>query len=382
VVWDWLVREIGMSIDPFDIIRVSLLPKVGSTRGRLLLRRFGTFEGIVGTSFRELTSIERIDAATARGIIAFNKSRESLDGVERTIESNRRLMEQHKFALVTFLDAAYPAALKRIYDPPLFLFRHGDYNPEDGKAVAIVGTRTPSDYGREAAAMLVAELAEQGITIVSGLALGIDAAAHAAALQSATRTVAVLGSGLANIYPAANARLAGRIAEKGCLFSEFTLGAKPDAQNFPRRNRIISGLSSAVVVVESRVTGGAIITAELAFDQNKEVFAVPGSIFSPKSAGCHLLFKKGVARPITSAQDIFDELPALASARAKKAKPPIQLNLIEQAVVDALSDQPVHIDELASRTGLPTSELLVTLLKLEFVSVVRQLPGKHFIPAA
>jgi len=370
-----------MSIDPFDTVRVSLLPKIGPFRGRGLLQRFGGFSGIVGAGYRDLVSVEGIDSGIARGIMTFCRSRESLAGIERTVETNRRLMEQRNFDLIPYFNPAFPASLKRVYDTPLFLFRAGEYLPGDERAVAIVGTRTPSEYGKEAAAALVAGLVEHGITIVSGLALGIDAAAHAAALQHGARTIAVLGSGLANVYPSAHVHLAERVAGHGCVLSEFALRAKPDAQNFPRRNRIISGLSMAVVIVESRETGGAIITAGFAFDQNKEVFAVPGSIFSQKSAGCHLLFKRGIARPITCAQDIFDELPMLTAASSRKPKPAVQLSLSEQTIVDALSDQPIHIDELASGTSLTTSDLLVALLKLEFSGVVRQLPGKHFIVA-
>ena len=369
-----------MFFDPFDTVRVSLLPNIGAHRGRLLLQKFGDFRGIATASFRELISIDSIDVTIAKSIASATKDKEFIFDIEKTIESNKRLMEQRNIQLVTFFDPEYPQQLKRVYDSPIFLFRSGDYSPADERAVAIVGTRTPSEYGRDAAASLARSLAGHGITIVSGLAMGIDTVAHQSALQSNGRTIAVLGSGIANIYPSANANLAGSIPGNGCLFSEFALRAKPDAQNFPRRNRIISGLSMAVVVVESRLTGGSIITAEFAFDQNREVFAVPGSIFSPRSEGCHLLFKRGMARPITSAQDIFDELPVLAASDTKKPGLSIQLTLTEQAILDALTPEPIHIDGLAAATSLSTSELLVHLLRLEFSGLIRQLPGKHFIP--
>jgi DNA processing protein len=368
-----------MSMDPFDALRVSFLPKVGPHRGRRLLSRFGSFHAVARASFQDLLTVEGVDAVIAKGIAASCRDAETMRTIDRTVEANQRLMKDGGFALIPFFDPSFPPMLKRIYDAPLFLFMAGEYRSCDERAVAIVGTRTPTEYGKTAAAELVSGLVEQGITIVSGLALGIDAVAHQAALRQGARTIAVLGSGLANVYPSSHGQLAARIEGQGCVMSEFSLHAKPDAQNFPRRNRIISGLSLAVIVVESRETGGAMITAGFAFDQNKEVFAVPGSIFSQQSMGCHLLLKRGIARPITSVQDLFTELPSLAGTPERVERPPVQLTLSEQSIIDALSDQPLHIDALAASTSLPISDALVALLKLEFAGLVRQLPGKHFV---
>jgi DNA processing protein len=363
--------------DPYDILRLSLLPKVGPTRGRALARSFGSYADILRASPRDLLRTEGFQDVLARAVHATLHDEAHRTLCESTVDRNRLLAERGGFVLLPYTDAAYPAALRRIYDAPLFLFCKGVLTSREERAIAVVGTRMPSDYGRKVAAMLAQELADAGLTTVSGLALGIDTVAHTVALSSGGRTVAVLGSGLANIYPASNRRLAAQIAEHGCVLSELPLEALPDAVNFPRRNRIISGLSAATIVVESGVKGGAMITAELALDQNKDVYAIPGSIFNPKSAGPNLLLKKGVARPFTSLQDLADELPSLFGQRAGSSVP-AQMSMAEQQLYDSLDDEPRHIDDLAFRIGLPTSDLLVTLLHMEFRGLARQHPGKYF----
>ena len=363
--------------DPYDILRLSLLPRVGPTRGRALARRFRSYAEIARASLRDLLRTEGFQEVLARAVHTTLHDAAHQALCERTVDRNRELAERGGFALLSYTDPAYPAALRRIYDAPLFLFCKGEQIGPDERAVAVVGTRMPSDYGRKAAAMLAQELADAGLTTVSGLALGIDTVAHAVSLSCGGRTVAVLGSGLANIYPASNRRLAAQISEHGCVLSELPLDALPDAVNFPRRNRIISGLSAATIVVESGVKGGAMITAELALDQNKDVYAVPGSIFNPKSAGPNLLLKKGVARPFTCLQDLADELPSLFRTRGE-SRVPAQMSIAEQQLYDILDEEPRHIDSLALRLGLPTSDLLVTLLHMEFRSLARQHPGKYF----
>lgn len=363
--------------DPYDIVRVSLLPKIGPARGRALAKRFGSFEALSNASLRAISGTDGFQDSLARCVHGFLHDASQRRSMEETIDRNRVLAERHRLSLLAYFDPLYPAMLKRIYDAPLFLFSKGDLSPGDDRALAIVGTRVPSEYGRKAAAFISKELAEAGITTISGLALGIDTVAHAATLSSGGRTVAVLGSGLANVYPVSNKRLAEQIAEQGCLLSELPLEAQPDAVNFPRRNRIISGLSAATIVVESGVKGGAMITAELALDQNRDVFAVPGSIFNPNSAGTNLLLKKGVAHPFTSVRDLAEQLPSLFSVRGSQ-RPAVQLSLTEQPLFDRIGDTPCHIDELAQDLGQPTSDLLVTLLDMEFRGLVHQHPGKYF----
>jgi len=286
--------------------------------------------------------------------------------------------------MLTFWDAEYPEHLKRIYDPPPFLFLGGSLLPRDAAAVAVVGTRSPTAYGLRIAERFAMELAAKGITIVSGLARGIDTAAHGAALKAAGRTVAVIGSGIDNIYPTENSGLAHRLAANGALMSEFIMGTKPDATNFPQRNRIISGMSLGTVVVETGVEGGAMITARLALDQNREVFAVPSPLSPGGKSGTNLLIREGNAFLVESAEDILQELASqlkglIAGPPPRPQPPPPPLTLFEQKLIDVLDDHPQHIDIVADHAGFTTSEALVHLLSLEFKGAARQLPGKLFL---
>jgi DNA processing protein len=368
-----------LTSDPFDILRISLLPNIGPNRGRLLLKRFGSYEAIRRATKKEILQMEGFNVALAEDLVRFQRDAGAQQELEKTTETNRRACEHSELRFVPFFHDDFPSSLKALYDPPLFLFFRGDPPAKDEKLVAIVGTRVPTEYGKQAARKIAQGLSELGVTIVSGLALGIDSAAHAAALEYGARTVAVLGSGLNVIYPFSNRRLAEKIPGNGCLVSEFPINTKPDAPNFPRRNRIISGLSLAVIVVEGAKRGGAIITAELALDQNKEVFAVPGSIFSPQSEGTNELIRKGCAHVCTTMESLLEELPLLQKTGKSRQRSSVQLTFAEQAICDVLGNDPMHIDDLALRLGMQTSDLLVQLLQLEFKNVVKQLPGKHFI---
>jgi DNA processing protein len=275
----------------------------------------------------------------------------------------------------------FPALLKKIYDPPVVLFVKGEFQAHDETAIAVVGTRAPTEYGKLTAERLTAALVNRGMTIVSGLARGIDTIAHQTALKSGGRTVAVLGSGLDMIYPPENRRLAQEITPHGVIISEYFFGAKPDASNFPRRNRIISGLAPGTLVIEAGETSGALITASAALEQGREVFAVPGSILSPKSLGPNRLIQDG-AKLVTSVDDILAELPPQLDMFSKTpavASPAIHLTENEQKVLNLLSHEPVHIDQLARQTSMPASQLLAILLDLEFKYALKQLPGKFFI---
>jgi DNA processing protein len=294
---------------------------------------------------------------------------------------------------VPLWDDRYPPLLRQIYDPPAVLWLRGDLVPQDERAIAIVGTRRATDYGKRVAHDFAFELAQRGFTIVSGLAYGVDAAAHRGALEAGGRTIAVFGSGVDVIYPRRNASIAERIAAgQGALLSEFALGAKPDAPNFPRRNRIIAGCSLGTLVAEARRTGGALITAWMALEQNREVWAAPAALFAPTGEGTNQLIRKGYATLVTTVDELLEEIegqlgpsPALrASADAEGAKPveplPV-LNGPETKLYDALTTEPMHLDLLCERSGLDTSNALVYLLSLEFKGLVRQLAGKQFFRA-
>jgi DNA processing protein len=282
-------------------------------------------------------------------------------------------------ALLAWDDAAYPSALLTIGDPPPVLHYAGKLELLNRPALAIVGSRNATPQGRENAQAFAAALSAAGLTIVSGLAQGIDAAAHRGGLAGAGNSVAVVGTGIDRIYPAANKALAHRLAEEGGLLSQFTLGTPPLPGNFPRRNRVISGLVRGVLVVEATPNSGSLITARFAAEQGREVFAIPGSIHSPFSKGCHRLIKEG-AKLVETAQDVLEELgltPAGASARALTSSAPVAAGDAAR-VLAALGHDPVDVDLLAERTGLDASAIAVALVELELAGQVAPLPGGAF----
>jgi DNA processing protein len=286
-------------------------------------------------------------------------------------------------------DDRFPDRLREIYDPPGFLWMRGTLPDGGAPMVTIVGTRRCTDYGRAQAHHFGAELARRGFTVVSGLAYGIDAAAHKGALDAGGRTVAVLGSGVGHIYPPKHTSLAERIVDSGALLSEYAVEAEPDARNFPERNRIVSGLSLGTLVVESYSEGGALITARLALEQNREVFALPGAITKDSSRGTNRLIQRGHAKLVMEASDLLEELPDLTveepddvdadTVSGGTGPDPTESLSDEEAVLyEALSDTPVHVDALCEEVGMDPSTALVHLLQMEFKGVVRQLAGKQF----
>jgi len=366
------------------LVALSLVPGVGPGRIRALLAHFGAASAVMTASRRALAQVERVGPQTAAAIADFDGEAE----VDRQFERAARVGAE----LVPLWDDRYPDLLRRIYDPPAVLWLRGDLRPEDGRALAIVGTRRASDYGKRVAHHFAFELARRGFTIVSGLAYGIDAAAHRGALEAGGRTIAVLGSGVDRIYPAKNAPLAERMAAgQGAVLSEFGLGAKPDAVNFPRRNRIVAGMAHGTLVAEARPTGGALITAWMALEQNREVFATPAALFSSTGEGTNQLIRKGYATLVTNVDELLAELdgqlrpapPARAEETPEPAEAPAptDLNGPERKLYDALTTEPVHLDALCERTGLDSSNALVYLLSLEFRGLVRQLAGKQFFRA-
>lgn len=363
--------------DLHGLLKLSQVPGVGSTRLRALVSHFQSASAVFEASPRELIKVPGIEEKTARNIVHFR------DG-DRFADEQLKQLKKIGGRIVTFWDDEYPEQLKRIYDPPPYLFLLGSLVEQDRYAIAIVGTRNPSSYGKLMAEKFTAELASLRLTIVSGLARGIDAVAHTIALKSGGRTIAVIGSGIDVIYPPENKKLAERITSQGAVLSEFEMGAKPDAEHFPRRNRIISGLSLGTLIVETDVDGGAMLTAQWALDQNREVFAIPGHITEKRSTGCNTRIKRGEAKLVQNTDDILDELssklrPFLKESRRTEQKPGFELSLFEKKILDVFEEEPLHIDSIAARAEVTTSDALVQLLSLEFKGLVKQLPGKMFV---
>jgi len=364
-----------VSPDAEGLLRLIAVPGVGPNRLRALLAYFQSTEAVFAASISQLTRVEGIDRKTAESI----RGSDSADFAREQLERLRALGGE----LISFWDPRFPDGLRRTADPPAFLFAKGRLHPEDACSVAIVGTRSPTTYGRLITERLATDLALRGLTIVSGFARGVDTLAHSAAIRAGGRTIAVLGTGLDVVYPPENVRLARQICEHGALVTEYPLGTGPDAPNFPRRNRIICGMSLGTVVVEAGVKSGALITAELALEQNREVFAVPGPVNSPKSQGTNQLIRDGAVL-VSSADDVIQELaPQLRQFLHEREQPevPADLSESEQCVFQALGGTAKHIDLLAAELGQPTSAVLATLLTLELRGLVRQFPGKLFARA-
>lgn len=355
------------------LVALLQVPGIGSARVRALVSHFKSVHAVAAAPLAALCDVPGIDRTLAHAI----KACEAHEFARRQLD----LAQQRGCALITFWDDEYPALLKKISDPPVLFYLKGGLQAADQNAIAVVGTRAPTQYGKMATEKIVADLVARGITIVSGLARGVDTTAHHAVVRSGGRTLAVLGSGLDVVYPAENRNLLEDIARNGAVISEFPFGAKPDAMNFPRRNRIISGLSLGVIVIEAGRESGALITANFALDQNREVFAVPGSIFSPKSAGPHQLLKEG-AKLIQNADDILEELNSQLELFSPRSAAPDRSLTLEQdsrSVYDLISHEPSHIDALSRKVRLPAPQLMAILLDLELQGIIKQLPGKFFV---
>lgn len=361
-----------MYIDVENLLNLSAVSGVGSGRLRALIGRFKEPARVFKASISALSQVDGIDRKIAEQIRLFSDFAYG--------KQQLGILERINSRVVTFWDKEYPDILKRIYDPPAILFVKGRIEKQDANAIAIVGSRGLSDYGKMVTESITRGLSQYGITIISGLARGVDTVAHWSALHCQGRTIAVLGNGLDKIYPPENRGLAERIVENGALVTEFPCGVGPDAVNFPRRNRIIAGLSLGTVVTEAGIKSGALITAHMAVESNRDVFAVPGHINSKKSEGCHRLIKEG-AQLVTSADEIIDELlPQLKNDNDKHGTAPkVQLSSDEEGIMAHLSAEPIHIDVLARKIGKSTSAVLTVLLMLEMKDCVRQLPGKYFV---
>jgi DNA processing protein len=366
-----------------------MTPGIGPRVAAKLLERFGSAEAVYNATRSQLEQLrllpESIDTIIARDLQA---RAEAEIRTVRTLDADILLLD----------DGVYPAALREIFDPPIVIYVKGAWSIcLDQPCVGIVGSRKCSTYGQNAALMLARDLAQRGVTIVSGFARGIDASAHRGALEAGGRTVAVLGTGIDECYPRDHKRLAAEILDNGgALVTQFPLGTPPVSENFPYRNRIISGLSLGVVVVEASENSGSLITARLAIEQNREVFAVPGNITSRNSFGTNYLIKGAGAKLVQQWQDIATELPPQVAARL--LPPPFGEKKKERSLADRLElvpaglaqkeslvfraltpDSPTHLDTLVEKTKLPIPELTASLLSLEMRELIRQLPGRCFV---
>lgn len=353
-------------------IALLTVPNVGPIHFVSLVKKFGSPKAVLSASKKELMEVEGIGEITATDITTKVNWGEA--------EKQVKLAKLNKVGWITFQDPDYPQNLRQIYDFPPFFFLQGDLTEKDDLAVAIVGTRTASPYGRSITEKISSELSAKGFTIVSGFATGIDTYSHQSALNSGGRTIAVFGSGLDVIYPSENKNLVEKVIENGAIISEFLLGTKPEAENFPKRNRIISGLSLGVIVVEAGAKSGALLTAQYALDQNKEVFAIPGNLTSKTSEGTNALIKQG-AKLVTSVEDILSELKVYSSPPAEKLRPIPELPAEEKSIYQMLSTEPAHIDQIAQLVSVSTGQALSLLLNLELKGLVKQLSGKMFTRA-
>ena len=346
------------------------VPRVGRVRIRMLEKHFGTLEQAWKAGLTEFTAAG-LDSKTAT-TVATHKLRIDPDAeLEQVVNAGIRALTWH--------DDVYPGRLKEIYDVPPVLYVRGELSSDDERSIAVVGTRAPSAYGREVAYQLTQDMAKSGVTIVSGLALGIDAVAHRAAVEAGRRTIAVLGSGLDVIYPWRNAKLAEQVVENGALVSEHPLGTRPNAQHFPRRNRIMSGMTLGTVVIEAGEKSGALLTAHHALEQNREVFAVPGNILAPTSRGTNRLIRDSAAKLVIDYRDVLEELNLSYVGEQIEMAAHFPEDDNEAALLGFVTYDPVHIDEVIRSSGMDISLVSSALAMMELKGIVRQVGGMNYI---
>lgn len=402
-----------LSQETTNLLHLNLIQGIGPKTIVHLVDILGNAEKVLNATPTELEKIEGLHSNTRQALT----SKPLGCPLERELE----LIEAFGCKIITYYDEDYPPLLKQIDNPPLLLYVRGELKSEDALSIALVGSREAKDYGRRVSYQLSFQLAQRGLTVISGFAKGIDTCAHRGALEAKGRTIAVLGNGLSIIYPAGNSELVEKVIDSGALVSEFPMGMKPRAENFPRRNRIISGLSFGTVVVEASNRSGALITARLACEQGREVFAVPGEIFSELSTGTHKLIDAG-AKLIGTVDDLLNALPPhfqnqIAAAAAVSgsdgntqtqqplpfnkvepkridkeitstatsekrdttpAIPPPNLTTDEKTIFNAIGTPSSHIDTIVRTTELPIGQVSSVLLMLELKGIIQQLPGKMF----
>lgn len=354
-----------------------MVPRLGPVRLRRLLNIFGEPQRVLSASLRELKNVEGVGGEVA----------ESVHKWESHVDLPAELQRIKDFgaSVVTEEDSSYPKLLREIHDPPIVLYVWGKLDDRDHQAIGVVGSRKTTMYGLDCAKKLSYQLAYAGLTVVSGLARGIDTAAHQGALAAKGRTIAVIGSGLNHLYPPENQDLAEKIVSQGCaVVSEFSMDVEPDRQTFPMRNRVVSGWSFGMLVVEAALNSGALISANFAAEQNRTIYAVPGPIDRPTSHGSNRLIQQG-AKLVMDSRDILEDLELLlprasyAPDKLAAAKPVVPLKPEEEAVYQAIGQEETSIDQIISTSGLTAGGVSVALLSLELKRLVKQLPGKYFV---
>lgn len=356
-------------------LRLLETPLVGRESARKLLAAFGSPQAALAAPV-----VARREVVPAEVAKALDRPPDTLAGLVNATWQWLCDASTGPRCVLTLGDRAYPELLLQTTDPPLMLYVQGDVSLLGAPAIGVVGSRNPTPQGKDNARAFSAHLSQAGWTIVSGMALGVDGAAHEGGLSGPGRTVAVVGTGLDRVYPRRHLELARRIAERGAIVSEYSIGTPPLPPNFPQRNRIIAGLTRGTLVIEAALQSGSLITARLASEMGREVFAIPGSIHSPLSRGCHALIKQG-AKLVESGEDVLEELPSLAglitpSRQATPAGNPAEPGA--DPLLDAMGYDPVGLDALVARTGWPAPELNARLLELELTGVVARLPGQLF----
>ncbi|MBE0479729.1 MAG: DNA-protecting protein DprA [Dehalococcoidia bacterium] len=349
-------------------VAFNLVPGVGRVRFQQLEKYFGSFEHAWRAGAADLKEAG-LDARSVESVL------QARPGISP--EGEMEKLWRYGVRVFSWNDPSFPPRLKEIYDVPPLLYVRGDMSPADEWAIAIVGTRRATVYGREVTQRIVEDLCRSRVTIVSGLARGIDSVAHRAALEAGGRTVAVLASGLDLVYPAENVKLAQAIIDQGALVTEYPLGTKPKAENFPRRNRIMSGISLGVVVTEAGERSGALLTADLALEQNREVFAVPGSVLSPASRGTNRIIQEG-AKLVRETGDILEELNLTMIPKQMEMREILPANETESQLVRLLTQEPIHIDEVCRQVRLPIATVSSTLAMMELKGMVRQVGGMNY----
>jgi len=371
-----------LSAETISLITLSLIDGVGSAITQKLLDFFGSAEAALAASYQELSQVMGLTPNLCRKIV---NQRDKVP-----LSEELKLIEKHACKVITIRDEAYPERLRTIFDPPQILYVKGELLPQDSTAISVVGSRRATNYGKSICEQLSRQLAANGFTIVSGFARGIDSIAHREALAVGGRTIAVMGNGLSFIYPAENEKLMTEITASGACISEFPMSVPPMGTNFPRRNRVISGVSLGTLVIEASEKSGSLITARLAVEQGREVFAVPGEVSSKMSKGVHNLIKQGAAL-VETVEDIIEclsiDIPETPSEAQRlqlqptteiEKLPDIKLGDEEQIVWDVLAHTPTHIDEITRLSDLTSSKVSSTLVMLELKGIVQQLPGKMF----
>lgn len=371
----FIVHSTFLKNDLLYQVALTRIPQIGSVQARLLIEQLGSAEAIFRAKIHQLEKIEGIGSIRAKNIKEFNSFKEA--------EKEICFIDKYKINPLFISETSYPKRLRNCYDPPTLLYYKGETSLNASKIVAIVGTRVNSDYGKQLTENLLNVLSNHQVLIISGMAFGIDALAHKAALKNNLPTVGVLAHGLDTIYPIQHSSLAKEIIRQGGgMLTEFGSTIKPDKHNFPIRNRIVAGMSDAIVVIESGIKGGSMVTAELGNGYNKDVFAFPGKTTDPKSAGCNYLIKNNKATLLTNPTELiqlmgWEERKKSSSIKQKELF--IQLTTEEKIIADLLMEkEKIHIDELNLRSGLSSSSVASAILTLELQLIIQSLPGKLY----